>query len=213
MSARRFHVGVGILCIFAMVLVMVVLGGCGKKTPSISSISPSSGEVGTEITIKGSDFGDSQGNGSVEFGSAKATVDSWSDSAISTKVPTGLDAGKYDVSVTNDDGNSAKSQFEVTEKKDDSKQDDQADKNTPEEAIADYIKKSGEDPTGYTYSVTKVSTEDPDWAIYEGVSPKPPEEEPPDFYLLHKVDGEWTVLTDGTDFNVQDYGGPSDLAW
>jgi hypothetical protein len=213
MNIRRLHVGVGILCILAMVFVMIAVCGCGKKTPSISSISPSSGEVGTEITIKGSDFGDSQGSGTAEFGSVKATVESWSDSAIKTKVPTGLDAGEYDVAVTNADGNSAKAQFEVTEKKDDSKQDGQADKNTPEEAIEDYTKKAGGDPTGWTYSEDKVSKEDPDWAIYKGVSPLPPEQEPPDYFLLHKVDGEWTVLADGTDFNVQDYGGPSDLAW
>ena len=207
MRTRRLYAGIGILCVFVMAFVMVAMCGCGEKTPSISDISPSSGAAGTEIAIAGSNFGASQGSSTVQIGTKAATIESWSDSEIKAKAPTGLDAGKYDVTVTTADGTSAGSQFEVTKKE------DQTDKNTPEEAIADYFKQGGGDSTGWTFSVDKVSKEDPNWAIYRGVSPRPPEQEPPDFFLLHKVDGEWTVLTDGTDFNVEQYGGPSDLAW
>jgi len=212
MSTRRLYVGIGLLCVLTLVFVMVTAGGCGKKAPSISSISPGSGAAGAEITIDGSNFGSSQGSSTVKVGTKTATVKSWSDSEIKAEIPSGLDAGKYDITVTTDDGTSGESQFEVTKEEDDSKN-GEADKNTPEEAIEDYMKKAGGDPTGWTYSEDKVSKEDPDWAIYKGVSPQPPEQEPPDFFLLHKVDGEWTVLTDGTDFDVQKYGGPSDLAW
>ena len=208
MRTRRLYAGIGILCVFVMAFVMVAMCGCGEKTPSISSISPSSGAAGTDIAIAGSNFGASQGSSTVQIGTKAATIESWSDSEIKAKAPTGLDAGKYDVTVTTADGTSAGSQFEVTKE-----EEEQADKNTPEEAIADYFRKAGGDPTGWTFSKDKVSKEDPNWAIYKGVSPLPPEQEPPDFFLLHKVNGEWTVLTDGTDFNVQQYGGPSDLAW
>jgi len=67
----------------------------------INSISPTSGEVGTEVTIKGSGFGDSRENDSyVKFGTVAVTeYTSWSANEIKCKVPAGV-SGTVQVKVT-----------------------------------------------------------------------------------------------------------------
>ena len=56
--------------------------------PSISSISPSSGPVGTQVQINGSGFGATQGSSIVKFNpSTQAAIVSWSDSQILATVP------------------------------------------------------------------------------------------------------------------------------
>jgi IPT/TIG domain len=212
MRARKRHGLVGISFLFAIVLLSMAVSGCGKKpAPSISSVSPSSGQVGTEVTISGSDFGATQSNSTVNFGSASATAVSWSDSEIEAEVPEELDAGENDVSVTTAGGTSETATFEVTKEKNESQDGDQAAKNTPEEAIVEFLKKQGENPEGSTFAEYKVSKQDPNWVIYSETShPGPPVDLP--MFLLHEVNGEWTVLTWGTDIFPQEYGGPSDLA-
>ncbi len=149
MSVRKRYALIGIFFLFAIVLLSMVLSGCGKKpTPSISSVSPSSGPAGTEVTISGSNFGATQSNSTVNFGSATATVVGWSDSEIEAKVPEELDVGQTDVSVTTAGGTSETAAFEVTKEKDESQDGDQAAKNTPEEAIAEFLKKQGRRPDG-----------------------------------------------------------------
>jgi len=81
-------------------------------TPSITSISPTSGPEGTTITISGSNFGDSP---SVNFGSTSATVANSTASSITTSVPTGLSVGEVDVTVTAGGETSDAITFEVTE--------------------------------------------------------------------------------------------------
>ena len=209
MSTRRLHVGVALLCVFAMAFGMVAASGCGKKAPTIASISPSSGAAGTEVTIKGSDFGASQGTSTVEYGTVTATAESWSDSEIKTKVPSDLKDGEYEVSVTTAGGTSEKSQFEVTKAGAETRKEGQVEHNDPEQAMIDYVKKNGGDPTGWTFSVYKVSKEDPNWKIDE-MSKSGNQSE---FFLLHNVNKEWTVVATGSDFNPQQYGAPSDLTW
>ncbi len=82
------------------------------ETPTISSITPSSGPVGTSVTIAGTNFGDSP---SVSFGGTSATVGTSSATSITTTVPTGLSAGTVSVTVTAGGETSAGSDFEVTE--------------------------------------------------------------------------------------------------
>jgi len=55
--------------------------------PNISSLSPVSGNPGTQVTISGSYFGSTQGTSTVTFNGATATPTSWSDSTIVTTVP------------------------------------------------------------------------------------------------------------------------------
>ncbi|HEY0373015.1 MAG TPA: IPT/TIG domain-containing protein [Thermoanaerobaculia bacterium] len=55
-------------------------------TPVVSSIDPEYGEVGTEIGIFGTGFGDTQGSGLVWIGTKYATVTYWSDEEIYAEV-------------------------------------------------------------------------------------------------------------------------------
>ena len=56
-------------------------------SPFITGLSPSSGQVGTLVTVNGSGFGTTQGTSTVSFNNLNATVTSWSDSQIVATVP------------------------------------------------------------------------------------------------------------------------------
>ena len=58
-------------------------------TPSITSLSPTSGAVGTSVTITGTNFGSTQGTSTVTFSGTTATPTSWSATSIVTPVPAG----------------------------------------------------------------------------------------------------------------------------
>ena len=209
MRKNRLYTGVALLCALAMTFAMFATCGCGKKTPTIASISPNSGAAGTEVTLKGSNFGASQGTSTVGFGSVTVSAGDWSDSEIKTKVPSDLKAGEYAVSVTTADGTSEKMQFTVTEGTSESRKEGKVEHNDPAQAMTEFMKKKGIDPTGFTFSVYKVSQKDSNWKIDEASKSGTQSI----FFLLHKVDGEWTVVTDGTDFDPQKHGAPSDLTW
>ncbi len=68
-------------------------------TPAFSSLTPNEGIVGYKVTIDGTNFGNVQGLGTVNFGSIPANISSWSDSSISAYVPDGLQSGTVTVSV------------------------------------------------------------------------------------------------------------------
>ena len=82
--------------------------------PTITAISPASGNTGQYVTISGNNFGNSQGNGHVYFGTKSAGKEAgydfpaecknalWSDSQILVKVPSGLSTGASNVEVVND---------------------------------------------------------------------------------------------------------------
>ena len=59
--------------------------------PSISSLSPTVGAVGSSVTISGTAFGIA--TGTVSFNGTAATVSSWSDTSIVVQVPTGATTG------------------------------------------------------------------------------------------------------------------------
>jgi len=80
--------------------------------PVITSISPTSGQVGTIITILGSGFGNAPNGSVVRIGAEPAHPNSWSDSELVITVPTSL-AANGDVSVTTSAGKSAGS-FQFT---------------------------------------------------------------------------------------------------
>jgi uncharacterized protein YjdB len=50
--------------------------------PNIASVSPLTGAAGTQVTVSGSNFGSTQGSGSVWLGSTFGIVSSWSDTQI-----------------------------------------------------------------------------------------------------------------------------------
>jgi hypothetical protein len=79
----------------------VTVGGQGSNgvtftvtpAPSITSLAPNTGAIGSIVTITGANFGPTQGNGSVKFGTTTATVSSWTSTSIVVAVPTGAVTG------------------------------------------------------------------------------------------------------------------------
>jgi glycosidase len=70
-------------------------------TPEVGSIGPYVGQPGMTVTVAGDGFG--SGTGSVLFGTAAATIKSWSNSSITVTVPS-VAAGTYSVTVKNASG-------------------------------------------------------------------------------------------------------------
>ena len=73
----------------------------GTSGPVITDLDPDSGDVGTEVTITGRNFGSSRGASRATFnGTAVVTYDSWSDTSIEVEVPTGAATGNVVVTVS-----------------------------------------------------------------------------------------------------------------
>jgi YD repeat-containing protein len=80
---------------------LVTVGGSASNAvtftitgiPSITSVTPNAGAVGSSVVIAGSSFGSSQGNGSVTFNGTTATVISWNTNQITTTVPAAATTG------------------------------------------------------------------------------------------------------------------------
>ena len=70
--------------------------------PVVTSLSAYNGSPGTEITIHGSGFGDQKRSDIVWFNGERAHFTSWTDTAVTFKVPAGVSAGY--VGVQNDAG-------------------------------------------------------------------------------------------------------------
>jgi hypothetical protein len=67
--------------------------------PTVTSLSTTSGLVGSAVTISGSYFGSVQNTSTVSFNGTLAVVTSWSNTSISVTVPSGASAGNVVVSV------------------------------------------------------------------------------------------------------------------
>lgn len=69
------------------------------SSPTITSIQPDSAAIGDTVTIKGANFGPTQGTSSVLFapGVTAAVVVTWSDALIRAKVPVGATSGNVSV--------------------------------------------------------------------------------------------------------------------
>jgi hypothetical protein len=65
--------------------------------PTITALSPVQGVVGTHVTIAGTNFGATQGSGSVTIGGIDAPITSWSDTQIVATVATGATTGNVKV--------------------------------------------------------------------------------------------------------------------
>ena len=88
--------------------VVVTVGGHGEQrgelhgddgAPSITSLSPTSGAVGTSVTIAGTNFGATQGTSTVTFNGTAGTPTSWSATSIVVPVPSGATTGNVVVTV------------------------------------------------------------------------------------------------------------------
>jgi len=73
--------------------------GSGGSGPSITSLSPTSGVVGTTVTISGANFGSPQGSSTVTFNGITATPMNWAPTTIMVPVPAGASTGNVVVTV------------------------------------------------------------------------------------------------------------------
>jgi hypothetical protein len=67
--------------------------------PSVTSLSPGSGTVGTSVTITGTNFNATQGASTVTFNGIAATATGWSPTSIVAMVPSGATTGNVVVTV------------------------------------------------------------------------------------------------------------------
>ena len=87
--------------------VVVTVGGIVSNSstftvtvaPTLTNVSPTSGPVGTAVTIAGTNFGASQGSSTVKFNGTTATPTSWSSTSIMVPVPSGATSGNVVVTV------------------------------------------------------------------------------------------------------------------
>jgi len=88
--------------------VVVTVGGVASNgvsftvtvpPPNITSLAPTSGTVGTSVTITGTNFGATQGTSTVKFNGTAATPTNWSATSIVAPVPTGATTGNVVVTV------------------------------------------------------------------------------------------------------------------
>ncbi len=70
-----------------------------QPPPSITSLNPTSGAIGTPVTITGANFGGTQGTSTVTFNGTAATPTSWSATSIVVPVPAGATTGNVVVTV------------------------------------------------------------------------------------------------------------------
>ncbi|MDH4215366.1 MAG: IPT/TIG domain-containing protein [Gallionella sp.] len=83
----------------------------GAAAPTISGISPTSGAVGTVVTITGTDFDTISANNRVKFNGTQATVTAATATSLTVTVPVGATTGQVSVATV---GGSAASSFTVT---------------------------------------------------------------------------------------------------
>lgn len=79
----------------------------GYPAPTFSSMSPTAGIPGYLFTITGTNFGATQGLGTVYFGGVHARIGTWSNTSITAYVPDGLASGTYAVTVNGAGGQTA----------------------------------------------------------------------------------------------------------
>ena len=103
---RRFCVSVGLVVLIGIAVPSAVLA----VAPTISRLSPSSGPLGTLVSIYGSTLGNAS---AVRFNGVKAPIISDTSSHIVTTVPAGANTGYITVKTSNGTATSP-TRFEVT---------------------------------------------------------------------------------------------------
>ncbi len=81
----------------ALLVTLTLLAGCSKTNqtpvPSIASISPISGPIGTTVTLSGANFSTTASSDIVKFDGTAASITAVSSTSITTTVPTGASTG------------------------------------------------------------------------------------------------------------------------
>jgi YD repeat-containing protein len=70
-----------------------------QPPPSVSSLAPASGSVGTIVTVSGSNFGATQGSSAITFNGAAASPTGWNANSITAPVPSSATTGPVRVTV------------------------------------------------------------------------------------------------------------------
>ena len=99
----------------AWIMQMVAFRGAGSgagTSPSVTSLNPSSGAVGTSVAVAGTNFGATQGASTITFNGTVATPTSWSATSIVAPVPASATTGNVVVTVGGQASNG--SSFTVT---------------------------------------------------------------------------------------------------
>src|SRR5450756_1675713 len=151
---------VAAICI-AIVLLMVVVGGCGANKPVIKSVTPNKGLAGTGFKVSGQYFGKAQGKSTVTVGGKKSTIISWSDTSITATVPAVLTAGTYPVVVTTNAGPGNKVSYTVFATFTGS---------TPLPAMLEFLKNRKVDTKGIVFTAVATSKVDPTWKLDKAVA-------------------------------------------
>ena len=76
-----------------------------SQTPSITSLSATSGTTGSSLTVNGTNFGGSQGTSAVKFNGVAASVSSWNNTQIGASVPSSATTGPVTVTVGSNTSN------------------------------------------------------------------------------------------------------------
>jgi RHS repeat-associated protein len=85
-----------------------------SAAPTISSVSATTGPIGSQIVLSGQNFGAIQGGSVVQLNGAAVTINSWSANSISVTVPAGATSGNLLVTVAPTMNNSNPVYFTVT---------------------------------------------------------------------------------------------------
>ncbi len=75
-------------------------------TPNIATLNPTSGAIGTSLSISGTNFGAAQGTSTVKFNGVSGVPTNWSNSGITVPVPAGATTGNVVVTVAGVPSNS-----------------------------------------------------------------------------------------------------------
>jgi IPT/TIG domain len=104
-----------LLSVSLLLLIVMALFGCSSSTssgsgaattsPSIVSLSPTSGPVGAVVTVSGANFGATQGTSTLRFAGTIGTPTNWSTTNIVVPVPSGAATGNVVVTVAGTSSN------------------------------------------------------------------------------------------------------------
>ena len=77
----------------------VSVSSTSAPAPVISSVSPTTGLIGSQVVISGTGFGATQGNSVVLLNGTAVTINTWSATSVSATIPVGATSGPLLVSV------------------------------------------------------------------------------------------------------------------
>ncbi len=98
--------------IAALLFSLACAGRTPAQAPTVTSISPNSGAVGSSVAITGTNFGSAQGSSTIKLNGTTALVANWSNTSIVAVVPANATSGLFSVTVNGQTANS--SSFSVT---------------------------------------------------------------------------------------------------